>query len=45
MEKGGVRSHDCTIKIWNIESGACLVTLEGHTDEIMQIAVTPDGKR
>ena len=32
------------IKIWDPVSGACLKTLEGHTDEIYAVDVSPDGK-
>ncbi len=32
------------VKIWDPVSGACLKTLEGHTDEIYAVAVSPDSK-
>lgn len=32
------------IKVWDAVSGACLKTLEGHTDEIYCVDVSPDGK-
>ncbi len=33
------------IKLWDPESSKLLRTLEGHTDEILSIAFSPDGKR
>lgn len=38
-------SWDKTIKIWDLETGACQRTLEGHTDKVTSVAITPDGKR
>ncbi|MDD3401693.1 MAG: metallophosphoesterase, partial [Eubacteriales bacterium] len=38
-------SLDHTIKIWDIESGQCLRTLEGHTETFTCVACLPDGKR
>lgn len=32
------------VKVWDPLSGACLKTLEGHTDEICAVDVSPDGK-
>jgi hypothetical protein len=31
--------------VWDLESGLCLRTLEGHTDVVSSVSVTPDGKR
>ena len=28
-------SADKTIKIWSFETGTCLKTLEGHTDQVI----------
>lgn len=33
---------DC-VKIWCIETGACLHTLKGHLDRIRSVAISPDG--
>jgi len=33
------------LKIWKIESGECLATFKGHTDNVWAIAITPDGKK
>lgn len=38
-------SSDGMVRIWDLETGACLATLEGHTDEVNSVAITPDGKR
>ena len=36
---------DNTIKIWDANTGACLKTLEGHTDEVYSVAYSPDGTK
>jgi hypothetical protein len=38
-------SNDRTLKIWDLESGRALVTLQGHADRVRACAVTPDGRR
>jgi WD40 repeat protein/GTPase SAR1 family protein/DNA-directed RNA polymerase subunit RPC12/RpoP len=38
-------SKDRTIKIWDLETGACRATLQGHAGEVLSVAITPDGKR
>jgi WD40 repeat protein len=37
-------SSDRTVRLWDIESGACQV-LRGHTDEVFAVAFHPDGTR
>jgi WD40 repeat protein len=37
-------SYDNTLKVWDLESGRVLRTLEGHS-AIYGVALTPDGKR
>jgi WD40 repeat protein len=37
-------SDDRTVRVWQIDSGACLV-LGGHTDEVFAVAFHPDGRR
>ncbi|HLX53231.1 MAG TPA: WD40 repeat domain-containing protein, partial [Aquella sp.] len=37
-------SHDTTIKIWNIRTGKCDITLEGHTRWIWCIKILSDGR-
>ncbi len=31
--------------MWDLESGGVLRTLEGHSDSVSGVAVSPDGKR
>ena len=31
--------------MWDLESGACLRTLEGHSGWVLSVSVTPDGRR
>ncbi|MGO8796943.1 MAG: AAA family ATPase [Candidatus Sulfotelmatobacter sp.] len=38
-------SMDATVKVWDLESGACLHTLEGHSAGVWSVDVTPDGRR
>lgn len=38
-------SSDCTLKIWDAESGADLATLSGHSQEVTACAYSPDGKQ
>ncbi|MCD4786010.1 MAG: DUF4062 domain-containing protein [Candidatus Eremiobacteraeota bacterium] len=36
---------DATIRLWYLETGECLKIMEGHTDTVNSISITPDGKR
>lgn len=38
-------SDDKTVRIWNLESGKCRMTLKGHAGDVSSVAITPDGKR
>lgn len=38
-------SNDATARIWDVQSGECLVTLTGHTKAIYGVCWSPDGKR
>ena len=38
-------SYDKTLRLWDLESGELLRTLEDHTDHVQAVAVTPDGAR
>jgi len=38
-------SNDKTLKIWDLETGECRATLEGHTARVTSVAITGDGKR
>ena len=37
-------SGDKTIKIWEISSGKCIKTLEGHNETVTSVSYSPDGK-
>ena len=37
-------SYDKTIKVWDLESGRLLRSLEGHTSEVNAVALTADGR-
>jgi hypothetical protein len=37
-------SSDKTLRLWDLESGHCLRTLEGHTSGVGSVSVTPDGR-
>ncbi len=36
-------SADKTVKVWNLESGTCVGTLEGHQEIVLAVAISPDG--
>jgi WD40 repeat protein len=38
-------SHDKTLKLWDLDSGRELRTLQGHSDSVTAVAVAPDGRR
>ena len=33
------------MRVWDLETGQCLATLEGHTNSVWGVAVAPDGRR
>jgi WD40 repeat protein len=33
-----------TLKVWDLESGTCLKTLQGHTSKITSVRLTPDSR-
>lgn len=37
-------SEDNTIKLWDLNTGECLATLEGHEAGVRAIAISPDGQ-
>jgi WD40 repeat protein len=37
-------SYDRTVRLWDINTGECCKTLEGHTDWVWSVAFSPDGK-
>jgi WD40 repeat protein len=42
-DDGGTSEN--TLRLWDIETGRCLRTFEGHTGEVRAVAVLPDGRR
>lgn len=42
---GSINRRDTTVKIWDLEAGACRATLAAHVDRVHSVAITPDGKR
>jgi WD40 repeat protein len=37
-------SADKTIKLWNLETGKQIRTLNGHSEGVMSVSFSPDGK-
>ena len=37
-------SYDSTIKVWDITTGACVATLEGHAGFVESVAVLEGGR-
>jgi WD40 repeat protein len=35
-------SEDCTLRIWDVDTGACIQTLRGHDQVVWRVAVSPD---
>ena len=38
-------SRDHTVRVWDLERGVCVATLEGHQGPVLCVALTPDGRR
>jgi len=38
-------SSDNTVQVWNLDSGECLRTLQGHTKGVDSVALPADGRR
>ena len=38
-------SMDKTVKLWDVTSGECLQTLEGHSDYVNSVSFSPDGTK
>jgi WD40 repeat protein len=38
-------SHDETVRLWDVATGASLQTLEGHPGSVNSVAFSPDGKQ
>ncbi|MFE4539317.1 helix-turn-helix domain-containing protein [Streptomyces scopuliridis] len=39
-----VRAHDYALALWNPATGSSLAELTGHTDRVMAVAFSPDGR-
>ncbi|HEY9783612.1 MAG TPA: NB-ARC domain-containing protein [Leptolyngbyaceae cyanobacterium] len=37
-------STDCTVKLWDVNTGECLQTLSGHSNGVFSVAFTPDDR-
>ena len=37
-------SLDETVRLWDVETGACVKTLEGHGDDVNNVCFSPDGR-
>lgn len=35
---------DCALKLWDLDSGHCLRTFSGHTDEVKSVCLSADGR-
>ena len=38
-------SMDETVRLWDVETGACVKTLEGHGEGVSSMCFSPDGKK
>jgi WD40 repeat protein len=38
-------SHDKTVRVWDVQTGECQSTLEGHSDGVESVVFSPDGSR
>ena len=39
------QDSDNTVKVWDVSTGACVATLEGHDDKVQSVAFSPTGDR
>ena len=38
-------ARDSSVKVFSLSSGECLQTLNGHTNDVNSISITPDGSK
>ena len=38
-------SHDSAIRLWEVSTGRCLLTLQGHASRIRSVAFSPDSSQ
>ena len=43
--KAASGSEDRKVKLWDVTSGECLQTLEGHSSNLDCVSFSPDGRR
>lgn len=37
-------THDCTVRLWNLETGSEIFSLQGHKDHVRAVVFSPNGK-
>ena len=37
-------SSNETVRLWNVETGACVRTLEGHSGMVLSVCFSPNGR-
>ena len=37
--------YDRTVRLWDVETGACVRTFEGHSSTVWSVCFSPDGKQ
>ena len=40
----GQRSFDNTLRVWNLKTGKCIATLEGHSKYLHSVQIIPGGQ-
>ena len=45
MVASGSSDSDSTLRLWDVETGACVRTLEGHGRHVTSVCFSPDGKQ
>ena len=40
-----IRNNDRQVRIWDVHTGQEVLALDGHTDAVMSLAFSPDGRR
>ena len=38
-------SVDRTVRLWDVETGSCVKTLEGHSGMVWSVCFSPDGRK
>jgi WD40 repeat protein len=45
LDLGGESAEDNSVRLWDVISGEQLLVLEGHTDTVLMVDITPDARR